>query len=120
MPVARDQIPPLALPREVFDVPGIGEVWVQGLDMPGLLRFTAARRRVTTPLDGETEQDASERAGGELVPLLLGLTVLAADERPIYSPAQWAVWMVRNGDVALQLFSQALRLSGQEPDPGNS
>ena len=120
MPIARDQIPPLVLPREEVDVPGLGSVWVQGLDMPGLLHFTATRRRAQEPREGETEQEAAERAGAELVPVLLERCVLAADELPVYTTAQWSIWMVRNGTAALDLFQHALRLSGQDAGPGNS
>lgn len=120
MPIARDQIPSLALPREEVDVPGLGSVWVQGMDMPGLLKFTATRRRAQVPQDGETEQEAAERAGAELVPVLLEMCVLADDEKPVYTTAQWSMWMVRNGAASLDLFQRALRLSGQDTSPGNS
>lgn len=119
MVISRDQIPALELPSEEVDVPALGGgVMVRGMDMPQLLRFTQARRRAQTPRDGETEQEAHERSGGELVPVLLEMCVLAADDAPVYTAAQWSRWMVRHGEAALGLFEVALRLSGQEPEPG--
>lgn len=118
MPIARDQIPAQALPREEVALPSLGgTVWVQGMDVRQLLAFTAARRRAQAQRDGETEDDAAERAGGELVPLLLATCVLADDGLPVYTAAQWAAWMVRNGGEAAPLWQAALRLSGQDPNP---
>lgn len=115
MPVIdRASLPAMALPRQVVQVDALGgEVIVQGLDMPGLMRFTAARRDVSQLLDGESDQAAAERAAGNLVPLMLSLAVWL-DDGPAYTQAQWAAFGVRNPGVVMDLFDTAVRLSGQD------
>lgn len=117
--VARDQIAACELPQEEVDCPAIGGVvLVRGMDMPQLMRFRAAQRRASTPQAGESEEDAMQRAGGEVLPLLLESCVLAADGLPVYTAAQWGIFAVRNLQATMDLSTVALRLSGQEPDAG--
>lgn len=104
----------VALPEAEVEVPAIGgTVLVVGMDMPQMLRFNAARRAALQPREGETPDDAAERASGELVPMLLEMTVLAADRLPVYSAAQWAVFAARHPHATRELFDRALALGGQ-------
>jgi hypothetical protein len=115
--VERAQVRPVALPTEVVDVPAIGgEVLVRGMDMPQMLAFTAARRAATAPREGETAAEAGERASGDLVPLLLSMCVLAADDLPVYSVAEWRAFAVAHPGPTLDLWDAAVRLSGQGGD----
>jgi hypothetical protein len=117
MLLARENIRPQALPSEEHSVPELGgSVLVQGMDMAQLLAFTSARRRLTTPKGDETAAQAAERASGELLALLLHHCVLAADQQPVYSPAQWAAFGAAHPDAALRLWDVATRLSGQHAD----
>lgn len=112
--ISREAIVQVALPEEETPLPEVGgSVLVQGMDLPRLQRFAAARRRALEPKAGETEADAQERAGTELLPLALELCVLAGDGLPVYSYAQWASFAARHPEQAMALFSQAMRLSGQ-------
>ncbi len=116
--VARSAAPVVSLPSENVTVEPLGgDVLVQGMGMPELLRFFAAQRRLSQPLPGETPDQAGERANAELVPLALSLCVLADDDRlPLYTEAQWRAWGAGNATAALALFAVAMRLSGQNRD----
>lgn len=110
----RANLPSLDLPREAVEVKALGgAVWVQGMDMPALLRFTSARRSAMQPLPGENDDQAAERATGVLVPLLLSLCV-HLDDGPAYSMAQWGSFGAQHPEAALDLFHRAVRMSGQD------
>lgn len=113
MLISREAITPLVLPEEQLEVPEVGgTVLVRGMDMPRLARFDAQRRRYLEAQPGETEEEAAQRAALEVLPLVLHLCVLAADEQPVYSPAAWAVFLQRHQDAGLKLADAALRLTG--------
>lgn len=116
--VARSAAPAVELPRETVTVEALGgQVLVQGMGMPELLRFFAAQRRLSQPLAGETTDQAAERANSELVPIALSMCVLADDDQlPLYTAAEWRAWGARNAPAALGLFAVAMRLSGQGRD----
>lgn len=117
MLISRESIRPQALPTEEHEVPELGgAVQVRGMDMAQMLAFTSARRRLAAPRGDETPAQANERASGELLAMLLGPCVLAADGLPVYSPAEWSAFGVRHPDRVLALWEVALRLSGQNPD----
>lgn len=120
MLIRREAIQPVVLPEERVDVPEIGgTVLVRGMDMPRLGRFDAARRRYMQPQDGESAEDAAERAALELIPLALHLCVLAEDGEPVYSPAEWAAFAVRQGARVAELWRVVERLTGLD-DPKNA
>ena len=113
----RSAIRPVALPREELEAPEVGgTVLVQGMNMPQLLEFTAARRRLQEPREGETPEQAQQRASGELLTLVLGMCVLAADGKPVYSPAEWGAFGAQHPERAVALWDAAIRLSGQQPE----
>jgi hypothetical protein len=115
--VARSAAPLVELPSETVTVEPLGgDVLVCGFDMPQLLRFMAAKRRLSEKLDGENQDQAEERAVAEVVPFALHLLVLADDGLPLYTEAQWRIWGARNGAAALELFAVAMRLSGNDKD----
>lgn len=117
MPISRSAIPAISLPQETLAVEPLGgEVIVRGMDMQQMLRFTATRRRLVELLPGENEAQAAERASGELVPLVLAMCVLADDEQPVYTAAQWAAFGARHPAVTMDLWDAAIRLSGQAGD----
>ncbi len=118
MPViSRETIAPVVLPQEEVPAPAIGgDVLVQGMDLPRLQRFAAARRRALEPKPGESEAEAQERAGSELLPMALEMCVLAADGLPVYSAAQWASFAARHAEEAMALFGAVMRLSGQDDE----
>lgn len=113
MLVSRKSIVPIDLPEEQIEVAEIGgSVLVRGMDMPRLARFDAARRKHGEPQADESEDDALARAGLEVLPLLLHLCVFAEDDAPVYSVAEWAVFLRRHQSVGLRLADAALRLTG--------
>lgn len=115
MLLTRENIRPQVLPSEEHHVPELGGmVLIRGMDMAQLLAFTSARRRLTTPRGDETPAQASERASGELVALLLHTCVLAADQQPVYSAAEWGAFGVAYPEAALRLWDVAARISGQQ------
>lgn len=117
MTISRDQIRPVALPREIVAAPAVGgDVIVQGLDLPGLLEYRALVRQVGKPADGEDAGAAAERAAAATVPWLLARCVLADDGLPVYTAEQWAAFAVAHMAEAGTLFAAASRLSGQGDD----
>ncbi len=116
--LTRETLPPQAeVPQETVDVPELGgAVIVRGLDMPGLLRYAAARQALLEPLPGETEADAQERAGGALIAVLLAACVVLADGRPVYTAAQWSGFGARHPAAAMSLWRAVQRASGTDPD----
>lgn len=116
MVVARDSLPAADLPRELVQVDGLGEVIVQGMGFGEGLRYAEALRRMREPLDGESDDERADRVRGEMVPLLLGMCVLADDERPLYTRKQWAAWAYRNPGASIELYGVAMRLSGTDAD----
>lgn len=115
--IQRGQVAPVALPTEAVDVPPIGGiVLVRGLDMPQTMAFSAARRRATQPVGTEDQAQAAERAAGELVPLLLSMSVVLDDGLPVYSLAEWQAFGGRHPGDMLRLWERAIALSGQNPE----
>ncbi len=114
MVVARDSLPVAELPRELVECEGIGEVIVQGMGFGEGIRFSSAQKRLREPLPGETADETEDRVRGELVPMLLSMCVLAADEQPLYTRRQWAAWSFKNLGASIELFGVAMRLSGTD------
>lgn len=113
----RDQIQPIELPRQEVECAALGgAVVVQGMDLADWMRFAALRRRVEAPLVDELPEDTAQRIGGELMPMGLHLCVLAADDRPVYTAAQWGIWAARHPSESMQLWELAMRLSGHDID----
>lgn len=113
--VARSAAPVVELPRETVTVEALGgDVIVRGMDMPEMLRFAAAKRRLTTARDGETVEQAEERSVSEVVPFALSMVVLADDGLPLYTERDWRIWGARNASSALELFAVAMRLAGND------
>lgn len=97
MALKRDQIAPPALPMEAVEVPELGgEVIVRGL----LLRDRLA-------LVDRDSGDAYDR-----IARMLAGTVVDADQKPIWSAAQWEEFGGAHPARALELFERARRLSG--------
>lgn len=114
--LTRATLPPAALPTEEVDCPALGgSVIVKGLDMPGMLHWSAQRRQLAQPQAGEDDETARQRAGAQLIPLLLSLAVHLEDG-PAYTAAQWAALGTRHPEDTMRLFGVALRLSGHDAD----
>jgi hypothetical protein len=115
MAISRDQLPALELPTKSVEVPSLGgEVICRGMDMPQLLRFSSLRSRLLNPLDEENQDQAVQRAGGELLPVVLGMCVVLDDGQPAYTEAQWRVFGGMHSDEAVTLFNTVMLLSGQD------
>ena len=119
-PLTRATLPPARFEVDVspileeVDSTGLGgSLLVRGLDMPGMLRWSADRRRLAQPLEGEDEEAARQRAGAQLIPALLHLAV-HLDDGPAYTAAEWAALGAKHPEDVMRLFSAALRLSGQD------
>jgi hypothetical protein len=117
MAMQRGQVRQMALPSEAVSCGPIGgEVTVRGMDMPLMLAFAAERRRLGTPLAGEAQEHANERAAGALVPMVLHGCVVLDDGASVYSLAEWGAFGALHPDEAMDLFQRAMRLSGQNTD----
>lgn len=112
--IERDKIPAVELPTETVDVEALGDqVQVRGFDLPQLMAYLAAHRAAAVPADGETQEQATERASVAVVSVALAGTVLAADGQPVYSAAQWRSFGARHPGQAFGLYNVVMRLSGQ-------
>ncbi len=97
MLLKRDAVQKPTLPQEVVPVPELGgDVLVRGLGL-------AARM--------ELQQDFKARTRfGHIAPLL-SLSVLDADDVPIFTAAEWEAWGATNYTAAIRLWDVAWRLS---------
>jgi|GEM_PF-1023681 hypothetical protein len=115
MLIDRSDVPSIELPAETVEVPELGgSVQVRGMDMAQLLRFLAEQRAAEKRAAAYEDADLRAAAmNAELLPLLLGMCVLAADGLPVYAAPQWQAFMRRHASAAFSLFEAAMRLSGQ-------
>lgn len=89
------------LPEELVPVPALGgDVLVRGLDLGARLALSHQHR--TKP--GMTADFK------HLAPLL-AMTVLDADDQPLFTEQQWEAWGAQNMEQALHLWDIAWRLS---------
>lgn len=110
MTISRGQIKAVALPEERVTVEAIGgEVLIRGFDIGRMLRFQALR---SADVEGQSEQDRQ----AVVITHGLHMGVLLDDGLPVYSVAEWAVFAARHVEVALDLFSKVMRLSGTDLD----
>jgi hypothetical protein len=114
------------LKRETVSVPALrGDVVLTELSLEQRLDFDKVLRG-----DGNAEAKpgippsaakakaapASRRSDYALVPELLAMAVLAADDAPLFTVQQWRVFGARNKLITVQLFNAAMRLSGLGDD----
>lgn len=117
--VTREQIAPCVLPEETVLAPSVGgDVLVRGMDITQVMRFKSQLRAIGKPRKGEDQATADERSGAEMLPILLSMTVLAADGDPVYSAAQWSAFAIKHMGEAMQIAEVSMRLSGLEREPG--
>lgn len=101
MRVRREDVQAPVLPEEVVPVPELGgDVLVRGLNLAQRMTLSHAFR---------TKPDAFVDFG-HLTPLL-ALTVLDADDQPLFTEAEWAAWGAKNTAAAVHLWDVAWRLS---------
>jgi hypothetical protein len=99
MALKRDQIKPPALPREAVMVEELGgEVIVRGLLLRERLALFA----------GASEGAAEYKHVCEV----LAVSVLAGDDKPVYTADEWEAFGARHLAAAISLFSHVQRLSG--------
>jgi hypothetical protein len=92
------------LRREIVAVDALkGDVAVTELSLTDRLEFEVAVR------DSKSAKRSLARA---LMPQLLALSVLDADDEPVFSEKEWQAFGARHRDVTIQLFNTAFRLSG--------
>ena len=117
MTIRRDQIKAVDVPQELVNVQEIGgEVAVRGMDLSAYMAFESARKRLLTPRDDETQEQANQRGGGVLIPQVLAATVIADDGLPVYTQAEWASFAAKHSEVSMRLWDIALKLSGLDVD----
>lgn len=117
MVVKRGDIKPPVLPREAVSVDAIGgEVIVRGLLMSEQMAITTQILMAGKPQPGETDEAAGIRARSLRVAETLARTVVLDDGQPLWTAAEWDVFGSRESGAALQLFSVAQRLNGQDEE----
>lgn len=114
MALERNQIKPPVLPKEAVQVDALGgEVIVRGLLLSERLALSSQQARLFQPQAEETQEDADARAGVAMVPVTLARCVLASDNKPVWSEAEWEAFGAVHTADAVLLFNTAVRLSGQ-------
>ena len=115
------------LQRETVPVPSLGgEVIVTELSLSDRLDFEQVLREDFDPQAEATGvspagqkprgKGASRRSVHAMVPQLLAITVLDAQDRPLFTAKEWQAFGARNRDAAIELFNVAMRLSGFNGD----
>lgn len=115
MTVDRSTVKTPTLPKEVAQVPGIGEVIVRGLLMSEQMAITAAALNEKAQ-PGETDDQARLRARSMRVALTLSKTVILDDGKPLWTAEEWDVFGSRNPDAALDIYNVANRLNGEDDE----
>lgn len=101
--LSKSQIASPVLPREAVDVVELGgEVVVRGLLFSERLALFS---RV-----GEDGKAFAE------IPALLALTVIDAEDAPIFTAAEWEAFGAKHMETLLHLFAVAKRLSGLDAE----
>lgn len=99
MVISRDSLKPPALPKETVPCPELGgDVVIRG----PLASARIALQRMATA-DSSVEK---------MAPVLLASSVVDADDRPLFTEAQWDEWGGSNYAAYLNLFNAAMRLWG--------
>lgn len=117
--IKREQIPAQAseLPCETVTVEALGgDVLVKGMDLPALMLFYSVSGRASTPLDGESKEQANQRGGLQAVSTALAMGVYADDGLPVFSEAQWRTWGADHTGEAMKLFRLVMKLSGTDAE----
>ncbi len=99
----KSQIASPVLPREAVDVAELGgEVVVRGL-------LFSERLALFSRVGGDGKAYAE-------IPELLALTVLDADDAPVFTAAEWEQFGAKHMEAMLRLFGIAKRLSGLDAE----
>lgn len=99
MVISRDSLKPPTLPKETLNVPELGgEVVIRG---------PAASARIA--LERVATVDASIE---KMAPVLLASSIVDAEDKPLFTEAQWDAWGGANYTAYLNLFTAAMRLWG--------
>ena len=112
--IERDQVRTPILRKQTVTVPALGgDVVVRGLLLSELLEKKYINSAAKEPMDGETEERARARAGGQLVSFTLARTVTLGDGKPLFTEAEWDVFGAENPGDVLELFNVSESLNGR-------
>lgn len=105
MRIKRSAVIAPKLPEELVPVEGLGgDVLVRGLGLSA--RMDLAQKF-------KDKQDPASRNFGHLAPLL-AVSVLDAEDEPLFSAAEWEAWGVLNNAEFMKLWDIAWRLSDMD------
>jgi hypothetical protein len=105
--IKRQDVPDPVLPKETVEVEALGgEVVVRGLLLTEYLDLKAS-------IAAAAKGSVADRSGVHAVlPVLLAITVLDADEQPVFTQQEWQVFGAKHASQAIALFNVAWELSG--------
>jgi hypothetical protein len=110
----RDQVKSPVLRKQTVPVPALGgDVIVRGLLLSELLEKKHVNASAKLPQEGETEERARARAGGQVVAFTLARAVTLGDDKPLYTEAEWEVFGAAHPGEVLDLFSVSESLNGR-------
>lgn len=111
--IERSQVKSPVLRKQTVTVPALGgDVIVRGLLLSELMQKRQVNDTAKVPQEGESEDRARSRAGGQVVSFTLARTVTLADGQPLYSEAEWDVFGADHPGDVLDLFKVAESLNG--------
>lgn len=107
--IKRANVEAPTLPKETVDVAALdGEVVVRGL----LLTERLAVEARIVALRSAPHVDGAAPDVNAILPVVLAICVLDADDLPLWTEQQWQVFGIKHQGQALALFNVAWRLSG--------
>lgn len=107
--VKRANVAQPTLPKETVEVEALqGEVVVRGL----LLTERLAVEARIVALRSAQKADSSAADVNEILPVMLAICVLDADDLPLWTEHEWQVFGIEHRGQAVALFNVAWRLSG--------
>lgn len=115
MVLDRSKIRRPSLPKETVAVESLGgEVIVRGLLLSERLENDHVNAKLRVARDGESDDQATARAGAQILPRILHQCVVDAEGERLMSHQEWDEFGALHSADAFLLFNTAMRLSGQD------
>jgi hypothetical protein len=115
--LSRSDLKLSALQRETVPMPSLGgDVIVREMLLDERLLNTAMQAADRAPREGETEEQAKQRAGVAMVSRVLACCVIQEDGQALMTREEWRTFGGAHIEEALAAFNTALRLSGLNLD----
>lgn len=102
--------------KEVPFAPLKGEVRVRGMTLGEQLLHQDLSQAERQPRDGESVEQAAQRAGGDMAVRIAATCVVDEDGKPLLTLPQWQAFGASHGADVYLLAGEAMALSGAVPE----